>query len=125
MFIVIWRGYGLVALAAAILPLAACVGLIDVSTGLGLLGGGLGMLAAGLICFGANRALVRAAARRAEEATGRDPDNELRVGGTVDQETTHTLYFIPLWVWGWFYSLLGLFFTVGGIAGVIGKGWKN
>ena len=123
--LVIWQGYGYVALAAAILPLAACVGLIDFGTGLGLLGGGVGMLAAGLICFGTSRSLRRAAARRAEARAGRDPENALRAGGAVEADPSHTLYFVPLWVWGWLYCAMGLFFTVGGVASIIRQGWKG
>ncbi len=124
--LIIWQGYGYIALAAVLLPLAACVGLIDFSTGLGLLGAGVGFLLAAVICFWSNRALRRAASRRAAEASaGRDPENEFRAGGAVEADPPHTLYFLPLWAWGWIYALFGLFFTLGGVAGVIRKGWKQ
>jgi hypothetical protein len=79
-----------------------------------------------LICFGANRGLKRAAARRAAEAAAqRDPENVLRAGGTADGETVHTLYFIPLGAWGWMYGIAGLLFTVGAVGGVIKRGWRE
>src|SRR5262245_1892036 len=69
-----------------------------------------GVLVAGLICFWANRALVRAARRREAAARAEfDPENPLRAGGVADGETVHTLYFIPLWVWGWIYGIFGAF----------------
>jgi hypothetical protein len=124
--LVIWQGYGYVALAAAILPLVACVGLIDFSNKFGFLGFGLGMIVAGLICLGANRSFKRAAARRAAEAAAeRDPENALRAGGSADGETVHTLYFVPLWVWGWVYCLVGVVFGGISLVGIILKGWKN
>ncbi len=124
--IVIWQGYGYVALAAAIIPLAACAGLFDFGTKLGFLGFGIGMLVASGICFGADRALRRGAARReAETAELIDPDNPHLVGGAVESETVHTLYFVPLWVWGWIYGLFGLLFGGVSLVGIILKGWKD
>ena len=124
--LVIWQGYGYIALAVAILPLAGCVGLIDFSNKLGFLGAGVGFLVAGLVCLAANRSFKRAAARRAEEArTGRDPDNLLRAGGAVEAEPPNTLYFVPVWVWGVVYSIFGAFFGGVALVGIILKGWKD
>ena len=124
--LVIWQGYGYIALAIAVLPLAACVGLIDFDVGAGFLGAGVGMLVSGAICIGANRSFRRAAARRAAEASAdRDPDNEFRAGGAVEAAPPHTLYFVPLWVWGWVYCILGLFFAGTSLVGLILKGWKK
>jgi hypothetical protein len=66
-----------------------------------------------------------AAARRAAEAAAqRDPDNVLRAGCIAEGETVHTLYFIPLGVWGWVYGVFELLFTAVALVGVFRKGWR-
>jgi len=123
--IVIWQGYGYIALAAFLLPLAGCVGLIDFSNRIGILGAGVGFLVASIVCFLVGRSLRRAAERRAEEAYARrNLDKPFAVGSTQD-DTPHTLYWVPLWAWGWIYGLFGLLLAGGSAVGIAMKGWKN
>ena len=124
--LVVWQGYGYIALVAAFLPLAACAGLFDIGTGVGLLGAGVGFLLGGVICVLSSRGLRKASARREAEARAeRDPENPHRAGGAMEAEPPHTLYFVPLWVWGWVYILFGLFVTAGALVRIFTKGWKN
>jgi hypothetical protein len=123
--IVIWQGYGYIALAAFLLPLVGCVGLIDFSNRIGILGAGVGFLVASVVCFLVGRSLTRATDRRAEEAYARRSPDELLAVGTTRNDTPHTLYWVPLWVWGWIYGLFGLLLAGGSVVGIAVKGWKN
>jgi hypothetical protein len=124
--IVIWRGYGYIALFFAILPVAMCAGLMDVSSGVAFLAVGLSMVVAGVSCLVINVKLkIAAAARAAALRAQRDEDNEFLAGGINEDEEVHSLYFIPLSVWGWFYLALGLFLAIGMTYALIRKGWRG
>jgi hypothetical protein len=92
-----WRGWGLLAIVALFLPLASCAGLLDVNVGLALACGGVALLAGGIVC--------------------RHFGRRWNAGGTQ-----HSLYEIPLQHYFWPYVIVGLFFALGGIAGLIKKG---
>lgn len=81
MFIV-WRGYGFFALAVAVLPLAACAGLMDYHPQVALLAAGLGMLGGGIVCLILGRR-----------------------GNRVQVE--HSMYWIPLEFWGLIWIVFG------------------
>lgn len=93
----IWRGWGLMALVALFLPLASCAGLMDTRQGLAFLAGGITLVGGGVACWVYGRRWNRPV-------------------------TEHSLYFIPLQYWGLVYMLLGAFFTLGGVAGLIRNG---
>jgi len=95
--ILVWRGWGLLGVAALFLPLASCAGLMDTRPGLALLLGGLALAGGGVACWVCGRRWNRPA-------------------------TEHSLFFIPLQYWGLAYVLAGVFFTLGGVAGLIRKG---
>lgn len=121
--VVIWQGYGYIALAVATLPLLGCVGLLDFHPQVGLFAGGVGFLAASAVCFWSNRALRRAAARRvAEAADDADPDAAYRA---AEAEPSHTLYFLPLSAWVWIYGAFGMFFAGAAGLNIVLKGLKN
>ena len=95
--ILIWRGWGLMAIVAVFLPLASCAGLIDSHQGLAFLLAGLTLLGGGVACWVCGRRWNR-------------------------PTTEHTLYGIPLQYWGAAYVLFGALLAVGGVAGLIRKG---
>jgi hypothetical protein len=97
MFIIWWRGWGLMAIVAVFLPLGSCVGLLDTHEGLAFLLCGITLVAGGVACW--------VCGRRWNHTT-----------------TEHSLYFIPLQYWGLAYILFGAFNTLGGIAGLTRKG---
>jgi hypothetical protein len=74
--ILIWRGWGLLAIVALLLPLGSCVGLLDTRQGLAFVLGGLTLLGGGAACWVYGRRWNRPV-------------------------TEHSLYFIPLQYWGW------------------------
>ena len=92
--IVVWRGRGLVALAAAILPLLPCAGLVDLNNpALYFIAPGGASILVGLVCW--------------------------RLGKRWNQGSGyHSLYWIPLETWGWIYMVLGEFWT-----GLVVIGW--
>jgi len=81
MFIV-WRGWGLLAVVAAFLPLASCAGLMDWNPMVALLCMGGTTVAGGMIC--------RHYGRKWNQGSG-----------------FHMLYWIPLEIWGWIYIIFG------------------
>jgi hypothetical protein len=85
--IFVWRGWGPVAAVAAFLPLISCAGLMDVNPVLALACFGITLLAGGLAC--------RYYGRKWNQGTG-----------------FHSMYWIPLEVWGWIYLALGGVFAV-------------
>ena len=95
--ILIWRGWGLMAVVALLLPLAVCAGLLEGLPGLAFTLGGVALAAGGVVC--------------------------IRYGRRWNREgTEHSLYFVPLQAWGWIYLAVGGLFTAGGVAAVIRKG---
>jgi hypothetical protein len=95
--ILIWRGWGLVAVLTLFLPLASCVGFIDTRQGLAFLLAGLSLVAGGVGCW----------------IFGRRWNHEV---------TEHTFFFIPLQYWGMIYVIFGVLMSGGGIAAIIRKG---
>lgn len=97
--ILVWRGWGLVAIVALFLPLASCAGFIDTNTGLAILLGGITLAVGGVACW--------------------------RFGKKWNREVTeHSLYGVPLQAWGRIYMAFGLLFTLMGIVGGIAKAMK-
>lgn len=118
--IVIWQGRGWLALAAVLLPLATCVGLIDWRTSAAFAASGVGFVFGGLGCIAYNRWARRSVEARNEEVRARAAAQKRLIRpGDLDPGQWHTLYFLPLWIWGWVYCGFGLFMLTGGIAGLI------
>jgi len=86
---VVWRGWGLLALVAVFPTLASFIALIDISLRTALLGTGLAALGGGSVCL--------YFCRKWNRGTG-----------------YHSLYGIPLEIWGWIYLGHGVFFVVAG-----------
>jgi hypothetical protein len=86
MFIV-WRGWGLLAVVAAFLPLASCAGLMDWNPLIAILCCGSTTVASGMIC--------RHYGRKWNQGSG-----------------FHTMYWIPLEIWGWIYIVFGGFLAL-------------
>jgi hypothetical protein len=82
-----WRGRGLLGIVAIFLPLATCAGLSDWDRGGALLIGGLTLAGGGWVC--------RHFGRKWNQGSG-----------------FHSLYFLPLEVWGWIYLLAGAAFAL-------------
>lgn len=80
--ILIWRGWGLLAVVALFLPLASCAGLMDWNPIVAILGFGVTLVAGGLAC--------RHYGRKWNQGSG-----------------FHTMYWIPLEIWGWIYIVIG------------------
>jgi hypothetical protein len=95
--IVIWRGWGLLAAAALVLPLAVCGTLADKAPGAAPILAGLALAAAGAGCWALGRRWNR---------------------GTV----RHSLYFIPLQYWGLAHLALGVLFASAGAASLFRPG---
>ena len=68
--ILVWRGWGLLGVAALFLPLASCAGLMDTRPGLALLLGGLALAGGGVACWVCGRRWNRPATRKARAAPG-------------------------------------------------------
>lgn len=83
---VVWRGRGILAFLTAVPPIACCIGLIDWRPAVAMVVFGTALAIAGLVC--------RHYGRRWNQGTG-----------------THTMYWIPLEVWGWIYIIVGLLFA--------------
>jgi hypothetical protein len=94
--IFIWRGWGLLALVAAFLPLASCAGLMDWSPLAALLCCVDTAVAGGMIC--------RHYGRKWNQGSG-----------------FHMMYWIPLEIWGWIYISLGEFFALASLAELVMK----
>jgi hypothetical protein len=94
--LLIWRGWGLMAVVAVFLPLACCAGLIETRQPLAFLTGGVTLLGGGTACWVCGRKWNRSV-------------------------TNHTFYFIPLQYWGLAYMLHGVFFMLGGIVALFKK----
>jgi hypothetical protein len=84
--IIVWRGWGLLAVAVLAGPLAACGAHADVAPVLA----GSALVAAGAGCWVWGRRWNRGAVR-------------------------HSLYFVPLQYWGLAYVAVGVLFTAAGI----------
>jgi hypothetical protein len=97
MILLVWRGWGLLGIIALFLPLASCVGFLEAWPGLAFLFAGLTLFGGGIVC--------RYFGRRWN-----------RIGNE------HTLYNVPLQVWGWIYIAVGGLMAVVGIVGAIRKG---
>ncbi len=93
MFLV-WRGWGLLAIVAAFLPLASCAGLMDWNPLIAILCCGSTAVASGIIC--------RHYGRKWNQGSG-----------------FHTMYWIPLEIWGWIYIVFGGFFALLSAAGLV------
>jgi hypothetical protein len=91
--IIIWRGWGLLAVAVPAGPLAACGARADVPPVLA----GLALAAAGAGCWVWGRRWNRGAVR-------------------------HSLYFVPLQYWGLAYVALGVVFAAAGIGALLRAG---
>jgi hypothetical protein len=96
--ILIWRGRGIVALLGLFLPLGSCAGLLDWSPLVAFVVGGLTLFAGGVAC--------RHFGRKWNQGSG-----------------IHTLYFLPMEWWGWVYMIVGAFFFLVSVAGLIRKAW--
>jgi hypothetical protein len=88
---VIWRGWGLLAAAALLLPLAVCRMLADKAPGAAPILAGLALVAGGAGCWALGRQWNRGAVR-------------------------HSLYFVPLQYWGLAHVALGVLFAAAGAA---------
>jgi hypothetical protein len=88
--IVIWRGWGLLAVAALTAPLAVCGAHAAMPPGLAPVLAGLALAAAGAGCWVWGRRWNCGAAR-------------------------HSLYFVPLQYWGLAYVVLGVVFAAAGV----------
>jgi hypothetical protein len=97
MIIVIWRGWGWLAVAALVLPLAVCGSVEDTRPGLAPFLAGLALAAAGAGCWVWGRRWNRGAAR-------------------------HSLYFVPLHYWGLAYMAVGALFAAAGVAALVRPG---
>lgn len=95
--ILVWRGWGLLAVVAAFLPLASCGGLMDWNPLVALLCCGVTAVAGGMIC--------RHYGRKWNQGSG-----------------FHMMYGIPLEIWGWIYIVFGGFFALSSAAGLL-KTW--
>jgi hypothetical protein len=85
--ILVWEGWGLVAMVAAFLPLASCVGLMDWDPIIAELCAGVSAVASGVVCR--------------------------RLGLKWNQgRRLHTMYMIPLETWGWIYIVGGSSFVL-------------
>ena len=92
--IFVWRGRGPIGLCALILPFASCAGLMDWHPTVAITGFGLTLFAGGLICW--------------------------HYGRKWNQESNiHMMYWVPLQYWGWGYMVVGGFFGLGGVAGLV------
>src|SRR5688572_17019901 len=87
MWIFVWRGWGPVAVVAAFLPLVSCAGLLEWNPMLAMLCFGITLLLGGLIC--------RHYGVKWNQGSG-----------------FHSMYWIPLEIWGWIYIVCGGFFGV-------------
>ncbi len=85
--IFVWRGWGPVAVVAVFLPLASCAGLMDWNPMVAILSFGVSLVAGGLAC--------RHYGLKWNQGSG-----------------FHTMYWIPLEIWGWIYIAAGGFFAV-------------
>jgi hypothetical protein len=83
----VWRGWGPVAVVATFLPLASCAGLMDWQPMVAMAGCGLSLLAGGLVC--------RHYGLKWNRGSG-----------------FHMMYWIPLEIWGWIYIVVGGGFAV-------------
>jgi hypothetical protein len=91
---IVWRGRGLLAVVATFLPLASCAGLIEWNPLVSLLSVGLTLAGGGLVC----------------RHYGRKWNREV---------TNHSLYEIPLQVWGWIYVVAGATFSLLAVVGLV------
>ncbi len=92
--ILVWRGWGPLALAALILPAASCAGLMEYSPILSIAAFGVTLLAGGVACVWCGHRWN-------------------------DGAWDHTLYWLPLQVWGWLYVVIGGLFVALVVAGVV------
>jgi hypothetical protein len=97
MFVVIWRGWGLLAAAALIVPLAACGAQADMRPGAATVLAGLALAAGRSGCWALGRRWNRGAAR-------------------------HSLYFVPLQYWGLAYVAVGGTAALTGTAALVRPG---
>jgi len=95
--IFVWRGWGPLALVVLFLPLASCGGLMGWNPFVALLGFGLTTFVGGLVC--------RHYGRKWNQGSG-----------------FHTMYWIPLEVWGWIYIVVGGLFSLLASAALVKKG---
>jgi hypothetical protein len=97
MFIAIWRGWGLLAAAAPVGPLAVCGSQADMRPGLAPVLAGLALAAAAAGCWVCGRRWNRGAAR-------------------------HSLCFVPLQYWGLAYVALGALAVAAAVGGLLPPG---
>jgi hypothetical protein len=95
--IIIWRGWGLLAIAALAAPLAVCAARTAMPAGAVPVLAGLALVAAGAGCWACGRRWNRGAAR-------------------------HSLYFVPLQFWGLAYVVFGALFAAAGISALLRPG---
>jgi hypothetical protein len=86
-FLFVWRGWGAIAAVATFLPLGSCVGLLDWNPMVAILCFGVTQVGGGLAC--------RHYGLKWNQGSG-----------------FHSMYWIPLEVWGWIYIAVGGFFAV-------------
>lgn len=126
---VVWQGRGWFALLGVLLAMSSCLSLIDWNASAALLAAAVALVVSGVVCVWAARVFRRKSAQQAAKAARRrtsdeDIGDELRRGGDVDV-TPHTLYWIPLGVWGWIYVVLGVMLAVLVAYRVSRRGWKD
>jgi hypothetical protein len=98
MFLIIWRGYGLLAFGAIVFTLSCCVGGLEYGRA-GFLVAGVVGVACGLPCY--------VYGRRWNRGTGK-----------------HTLYGVPMEIWGAILMALGGFVAVMMLIAGLRLGWR-
>ena len=91
--VIVWQGYGWLAIVVPFLVLIAGAVFAEHGAAATLLGSGLTALIGGGLSFRVSRPPTDAP---------KSPDAAKPLS-TRASENPHTLYFIPLWVWGWGY----------------------
>jgi hypothetical protein len=94
--ILVWRGWGLLALVALFLPLASCAGFVDWNPAVAVALGGLTLAVGGLACVRYGRKWNRGSG-------------------------FHTMYWVPVEHWGWVYIGVGGLLGLAGLAVVVKK----
>ena len=95
--IIIWRGWGLLAVAVLGAPLTVCGAHADLPSGLAPVLAGLALAAAGACCWAWGRRWNRGSIR-------------------------HSLYFVPLQYWGLAYVAVGALFAVAALSALLRAG---
>jgi hypothetical protein len=98
MFFIVWRGYGLLGIIPPILGLVALGFLAEYPIKVAVLGAGLAVLITGFALAVAGWLLSR-------------------------NGTRHSLYGLPLWLWGGLEGILGVALSVYVVLQVVNYGW--